>query len=81
MILETLDPPEIFEKTGKHFILYGRRFMMPLRTSHYPLVADAAAMSNFVRHMLLQIEQIRSGKTQESDANANEESNPCFPND
>ncbi len=50
ILLETLDPPELFEKERKHYILYGPRFRMPLNSDRYPVVLDAAGMGSFVRN-------------------------------
>ena len=52
ILLETLDPPEM-AKLGKHFFLYGPRFKMPLKSSHYPLIADNTAMGNMARRMAI----------------------------
>jgi hypothetical protein len=65
ILLETLDPPEIVEKTAHHYMLYGPRFKIPLNSSHYPLVLDATAMGNFVRQLSKQLGEIAQRKQQQ----------------
>jgi len=62
IIVETLDKPGIFELEQKHFVLYGKRFKMPLRNTTYPLIVDAASMSNFVHQLLTQLQSIQQSK-------------------
>jgi|GEM_PF-3080537 len=80
--LETLDLPSIYEKTQKHFFLYGPRFKMPLKASEYPLIVDATSMSNFVHRMLMWLEHLqdqkRDQKTKGDFENEND-SNECQP--
>jgi len=76
--LETLDLPSIYEKTQKHFFLYGPRFKMPLKASGYPLIVDATSMSNFVHRMLMWLEHLRDQKAKGDLENEND-SNECQP--
>ena len=62
ILLETLDKPSILETERKHFVLYGPRFKMPLRNSHYPLVLDATSMGNFVHHLVVQLKAMKAEK-------------------
>ncbi len=82
IVLETLDPPALQQK-GKHFILYGPRFEIPLKSSHYPFVADATAMSNYLRLMALQLGGLRKNKPEPSVSKAQEKNDEndsaCLP--
>ncbi|OFZ55530.1 MAG: hypothetical protein A2428_08200 [Bdellovibrionales bacterium RIFOXYC1_FULL_54_43] len=82
IVLETLDPPALQQK-GKHFILYGPRFEIPLKSSHYPFVADATAMSNYLRLMALQLGGLRKNKPEPSASKAQEKKDEndtaCLP--
>lgn len=51
ILLETHDPPKIFKREEKRFILYGQRFKMPLNTPRYPVILDATAVWNYVRNL------------------------------
>jgi|GEM_PF-3772085 len=79
ILLETLDPPKVVASEGKHFILYGGRFKMPLRSSNYPVVLDTTGVGNFAQRMIKQLETI-SKKTQDDRSHTLElpESDPCF---
>lgn len=66
IVVETLDPPELFEQTRKHFILYGPRFKMPIRSIQYPLVLDATAMSNFVHQMVTRFTSLKGDEQNET---------------
>jgi hypothetical protein len=76
--LETLDPPAIFAKERKHFILYGSRLKMPLRSRKYPLIVDATAIANFARHMSYQLGNLaaKGDKPEETP-----DETPCVPPD
>ncbi|MBC7691369.1 MAG: hypothetical protein H7222_06330 [Methylotenera sp.] len=74
ILLETLDPPEVFARERQHFILYGSRFRIPLNSPRYPLVVDATSMSNFVRHMFKQFDAIAEAKAKKKD-----EETICLP--
>ncbi len=67
ILLGTLDPPELFEKERKHFILYGPRFRMPLNSERYPVVLDAAGMGSFVRNISKSIETMMLQKQREAE--------------
>lgn len=80
--VETLDPAEVVARERKHFILYGPRFKMPLRTSKYPLIVDAPAMGNFVSQVIAQLQAISNRKAQlkeEGNENGRSEKRPCNP--
>jgi hypothetical protein len=77
IIVETIDKPGIVESERKHFVLYGPRFKMPLQTSTYPLVVDAASMSNFVHQLVTQLQLIRQKKEASQNENPSEET--CDP--
>jgi hypothetical protein len=77
IVVETLDKPAIFEKEQKHFVLYGPRFKMPLTNTTYPLIVDAASMSNFVHQLLTQFQSIKQKK--EGTTYEEESENPCDP--
>ncbi len=70
--LETLDPAEPVSESSsnnshqKHFILYGRRFKIPLKSSRYPLILDAPAMGNFVHRMFERIQELAKSKKGET---------------
>jgi hypothetical protein len=64
ILLETLDPPELFRKEGKHYILYGLRFRMPLNTDRYPVVLDAANIDSMVRGISQSIQELIDQKNQ-----------------
>jgi hypothetical protein len=68
--VQTLDPPEVVKDTQKHFILYGFRFKMPIRSPNYPLVIDATAMSNFVHQLVSRFGSLK-GDTQNEDTQCN----------
>jgi hypothetical protein len=73
--LETLDPlyeGETESSRRKHFILYGKRFKIPLKSSRYPLILDAPAMGDYVHQMIGVIENLAKKKKGET---ANEASN------
>lgn len=76
ILLETLDPEDIIQSEKKHFILYGPRFKMPLRSKNYPLVLDAPAMASFVQHIK---RRLASLKKNESEEKPNEKSSSCQP--
>jgi hypothetical protein len=59
IVVQTLDPAEVVKDTQKHFILNGPRFKMPIRSSNYPLVVDATAMSNFVHQMFTRFSSLK----------------------
>lgn len=77
LLVETLDPPDVVKKERRHFILYGSRFKMPLKSSQYPLIADATAMGNFVRHVFKQLKQISNKKEKSKNETPNEDP-PCL---
>jgi hypothetical protein len=90
--LETLDPvtdADPYNSHQKHFILYGKRFKIPLKSSRYPLILDAPAFGNFVHHMIGDIENLAKNKkgdtTHEnpSEESLDQESLPadCIPSD
>jgi hypothetical protein len=90
--LETLDPATDAESSGahqKHFILYGRRFKIPLNSSRYPLILDAPAMGNYVHQMIGVIQNLaksKKGETQNGlveDEDAEQDKLPaeCIPSD
>jgi hypothetical protein len=77
IVVETLDKANLVGVDGKHFVLFGPRFKMPLRNDTYPLIIDAASMSNFVHQLLTQfqaIKQKKEGTTYEEDTEI-----PCDP--
>jgi hypothetical protein len=90
--LETLDPvtdADPYNSHQKHFILYGRRFKIPLKSSRYPLILDAPAMGNYVHQMFGVIQNLakkKKGDTAHEDQteeNLEQESLPsdCIPTD
>ncbi len=58
--VKTLDPPDIFEKERKRYLIFGPRFKMPLKSSQYPLILDATSISNFARRLFIQLDRLRS---------------------
>jgi hypothetical protein len=92
--LETLDPasdatssgPDLNETHQKHFILYGRRFKIPLNSSRYPLILDGPAMGNYVHQMFGVIQSLskkKKGEPQDEEDQNPEEPLPaaCIPSD
>lgn len=82
ILLKTLDPEDVLKRTRNHFFLYGPRFKMPLHSSNYPLVLDATAMGNFVRHMIIQLKGMAERKAALQEKKKDEDSEPekpCFP--
>lgn len=91
--LETLDPvtdSDPYNPQQKHFILYGRRFKIPLKSSRYPLILDAPAMGNYVHQMFGMIQELakkKKGETHREDEiqsdNSDQETLPaaCIPSD
>jgi hypothetical protein len=67
ILLETLDPPEV-AKQGNHFILYGTRFRMPLRSNHYPVVVDAMSMRDLLLAMADTLAKMAENKRLEREA-------------
>ena len=71
ILLETLDPESSFDaatgdlvKSQKHYILYGKSFKMPINNSHYPIVLDAASMSNHVKNWVDAVEEMIAAKAE-----------------
>lgn len=67
--LETLDPvseSDPYNPRQKHFILYGKRFKIPLNSSRYPLILDAPAMGNYVHQMFGIIQELAKRKKGET---------------
>lgn len=62
IIVETLDPEKVVRETQKHFVLYGPRFKMPLRSANYPVFIDATAMANFVHQLTRTLKSIQEAK-------------------
>lgn len=59
IILETHDPEETQKSHPEdHNLLSGPRIKMPLRLAKYPLVVDAIALSNYIRQMTQQLENL-----------------------
>lgn len=83
ILIETFDSEEVLLKNKGHYFLYGPRFKMPLNSSRYPLVVDAPAMGNFVRHMLDQFQAIakeKGDRSHEQDSKkSNQENTECKP--
>lgn len=77
ILLETLDPPEILEKTRKHFILYGYRFKMPLESNHYPVLLDATSMSNYIHSMSTQLGEMAKAKKRKDKSHENQNDCPA----
>lgn len=86
--LETLDPPEIYKKEKKHFILYGASvldrvpvlgavawggFRVPIQSPRYPVVMDAAAIANYIRQLT---ERLRALSDKNKEAEESDENNP-----
>ncbi len=63
LLVETLDPAEIVEQEKKRFILYGRRFKIPLKSVTYPVVLDVSGMLALFRHILWQLEGLKQSQT------------------
>jgi hypothetical protein len=61
ILLETLDPRPA---GGEHYLLYGPRFRIPLKSSHYPLVMDATSMGNFIRQMSITLKGLAKQKAE-----------------
>jgi hypothetical protein len=66
LAIRTLDPPEIFKREQKPYILYGPRFKMPLQVKQLPLITDATAMANFFTRLTRQIEGMIAAKRSEN---------------
>ena len=67
ILLSTLDPEEIYQKEQKHFILYGPRFKIPVRSLQYPVVLDAPGVAHLGRHILSQVEELRKAEGKQDD--------------
>jgi hypothetical protein len=68
ILLQTLDPPDVLQtENGKHFVLYGRRVKMPIRSSKYPVVLDSTALGNFIRKLSSNAEQVLKTKDAEGE--------------
>ncbi len=65
--VESLDLPDILQKEQKHFVIYGPRFKMPLRTTSYPILLDATSMSNFIHQLIVQLGAIKKQKEEPSE--------------
>lgn len=63
IMLETLDPKEVYQKQEKHFILYGNRFKMPLESHQYPVILDATVVGNFVHRVVNTLTTLRKSNT------------------
>lgn len=59
ILLETLDPKEVYQTQQRHFILYGNRFKMPLESRQYPVILDATAVGNFVHRIINTLSAMR----------------------
>ena len=64
MLLETLDPKNDRPASSEHYILYGPRFRIPLKSSRYPLVMDATSMGNFIRQMSIHFANLARQKAE-----------------
>jgi hypothetical protein len=75
ILLETLDPETapLTEKKQNHYILYGTRFKMVLNGSRYPVVVDARATANFVRHVTETLKIISQEGKQNDDTESSSE--------
>jgi hypothetical protein len=62
IVVETLDPEKVVRETRKHFVLYGPRFKMPLKSIQYPVLIDATAMANFVHQLTRTLKSIQEAK-------------------
>ena len=56
ILMEVLDPQNLPDSLAlahkqKHYILYGNRFKIPLNSANYPVLIDAAAVSNYVSRL------------------------------
>lgn len=68
-------------REGQPFLLYGPRFRIPLRGNRYPIVIDAYAMSNFMRRLHAQIENLRNSRenaTTQPRKDPTDEPKSCF---
>lgn len=78
ILLETLDPKNVYLTEENHFILYGPRFKIPLRGERYPVVMDAHGMGNLARHMFLYLKNLKE-MSQQKDAQGEPENENCMP--
>jgi hypothetical protein len=68
-------------REGQPYLLYGPRFKIPLRGNRFPIVVDAYAMSNFMRRLHAQIENLRNSRentTSQPGKDPTDESKECF---
>jgi len=77
IMLETVCPAE----NKEYFILKGRRFKMPLKSTRHPLIVDATAMGNFVRHMVKQLNSLNQTETENNNKEKQDDSiqKKCLP--
>lgn len=75
ILLETMDPPEQVRSSDTRYILKGPRFKIELKSTEYPVLIDAYAMSNQTRIMVNYLKGLRT-KTGEG-----EENDECFKAD
>jgi hypothetical protein len=83
ILVETLGPPDVppdlvQEQKQNHYVLYGRRFKIPMATPHYPIVVDAPAVSNALHRMAEQIIGLRQKKNAKEKQNARKQMD-CSP--
>ena len=84
ILMEVLEPPDLpisvaNEHKQNHYILYANRFTIPLKTSQYPVVVDATAVSNYVHSAALKLLKLRQIKKAKEKAQHEKEPMDCDP--
>jgi hypothetical protein len=66
ILLETLDPEEIVQRDKRHYLLYGRRFKIPVNSFRYPVVLDAPGIVNWAMNSYRVLMNLQTNDTVES---------------
>lgn len=92
--LETLDPPEIYKKEKKRFILYGASIMdrvpvigavawggfrVPIQSPRYPVLMDAPAIANYIRQLTERLKALSERTSQPQEKTDAELDLECEP--
>jgi hypothetical protein len=87
ILLQVLDQPDLspfltdrdkndilYNQKQNHYILYGRRFKIPLNSYRYPMVVDATTVSNYVHGVIENFANLAAAKKRkEAETHLNDE--------
>ena len=64
IMMEALEPKNLptdvaDEQKQNHYIIYGKRFKIPLNAPHYPVLVDVSAVSNYVGQLVKKFDAIK----------------------